>query len=251
MKPIYWSPVHDISSVVRGTWFYKDTMLPVEADVANRLEEGYEYMKPWTQSYVDEIDSCLEIGPEAELKIVNRLWPSEVPNNPESRPTTGRSNATSLRGKAEQVDIDEQAFKEAAAIAASVENKAVGALEEKARQDESARLYARSSVVYANARDAQILKPGQLPSVAMGRKPLGPIRKGRPIGIPVVRGFDHKAWEKLHPIKKGKAAIKTRGRVAASQSGAATTIDRRDVCCACEVEENRPTATDLVLVIHG
>lgn len=243
--------MHDISSVVRGTWFYKDTMLPVEADVANRLEEGYEYMKPWTQSYVDEIDSCLEIGPEAELKIVHRLWPSEVPNNQESRPTTGKSNVASLKGKAEQMDIDEQALKEAAEIAASVDNKAVGAFEGKARQEESARLYARSSVIYANAKDAQILKPGQLPSVAMGRKPLGPIRKGRPIGIPVVRGFDHKAWEKMHPIKKGKAAVKALVEAVASQSGAATTINQRDVCRACEVEENRPTATDLVLVIHG
>ena len=243
--------MHDISSVVRGTWFYKDTMLPVEADVANRLEEGYEYMKPWTQSYVDEIDSCLEIGPEAELKIVHRLWPSEVPHNPESRPTTGRSNVTLLKGKAEQVDVDEQALKEAAEIAASVENKAVGALEGKAGQDEPIKLYARSSVIYANSKDAQILKPGQLPSVAMGRKPLGPIRKGRPIGIPVVRGFDHKAWEKMHPTKKGKAAVKARVGAIASQSGAATTIDQRDVCRACEAEENRPKATDLVLVIHG
>ena len=30
MGPIYWDPVHDISDVVRGTWFYKDSMLPVE-----------------------------------------------------------------------------------------------------------------------------------------------------------------------------------------------------------------------------
>lgn len=28
MGPIYWDPVHDVSSVVRGTWFYKDSMSP-------------------------------------------------------------------------------------------------------------------------------------------------------------------------------------------------------------------------------
>jgi hypothetical protein len=38
MEPIYWAPVGDIADVVRGTWFYKDTMLPVETPVANMLE---------------------------------------------------------------------------------------------------------------------------------------------------------------------------------------------------------------------
>ena len=74
MGPIYWDPVHDVSSVVRGTWFYKDSMLPVDPDLANQLEEGYEYIKPWTLTYQDELKSCLEVGPEAELKITHRLY---------------------------------------------------------------------------------------------------------------------------------------------------------------------------------
>ena len=40
MGPIYWDPVHDISSVVRGTWFYKETMWPVESDVANQSKKA-------------------------------------------------------------------------------------------------------------------------------------------------------------------------------------------------------------------
>ena len=53
MGPIYWDPVHDVSSVVRGTWFYKDSMLPVEPDLANQLEEGYEYIKPWRYVFAE------------------------------------------------------------------------------------------------------------------------------------------------------------------------------------------------------
>jgi hypothetical protein len=45
MVPIYWTPVNDTAQVVRGTWFYQDTMLPVETAVANMLEAGYLELK--------------------------------------------------------------------------------------------------------------------------------------------------------------------------------------------------------------
>jgi len=51
MSPIYWSPVHDIAVVTRGTWFYKDTMLPIEPPVANQLEVGYRELRPWSQTW--------------------------------------------------------------------------------------------------------------------------------------------------------------------------------------------------------
>jgi hypothetical protein len=47
MKPIYWNPINDISNVTRGTWFYQDSMLPVEQEVTVQLEAGYEAMQPW------------------------------------------------------------------------------------------------------------------------------------------------------------------------------------------------------------
>ena len=146
---------------------------------------------------------------------------------------------------------EEKARKDASEAAASAENRAAGTLDSKEHPEEPVRLYAKSSVIYANAKDAQILRMGQLPSVARGRKPLGPIRKGRPIGIPVVRGFDHKAYAKLHPTKKSVVATKARAGAVASQSGVAMTSGERDACTACLDEEDRPTVTDLVLVIHG
>ena len=170
MGPIYWDPVHDVSSVVRGTWFYKDTMLPVEPDVANQLEEGYEYIKPWTATYQDEIKSCLEVGPEAELKITHKLWASE--DGVDSRPTTSKSRLSLLNTDNAKLEPDQREFKKAIIIAARPENRAAGILATQALDGEGrpVRLHAKSSIIYANARDAQILKPNQLPSVARGRK---------------------------------------------------------------------------------
>lgn len=90
MEPIYWSPVNDIASVVRGTWFYKDTMMPVEVDAANMLEAGYLDLQPWTQTWADELNSAEQVGAPGEVKILHMLWP-EKPKKPESRPATSRA----------------------------------------------------------------------------------------------------------------------------------------------------------------
>lgn len=246
MKPIYWSPVHDISSVVRGTWFYKETMLPVESDVANQLEEGYEYMKPWTQTYVDELNVCVDVGAEAELKVCHLLWPPVEPANQEWRPSTANKL---LEVEETATESDELARKHAAEGAAAPENHAAGAI--LTTEDAVTRLYPRSSVIYANARDAQILRPNLLPSAARGRRPLVSIRKGRTIGVPVVRGFDEKAWEKLHRSRRASTASRAQDGLTANQSGTADLAGLTRTCEACSAEKERPKVTDLVLVIHG
>lgn len=256
MGPIYWDPIHDISTVIRGTWFYKETLLPVPPDVANQLEEGYEYMKPWTQTYIDEVNSCLDIGPEAETKVVHRLWPDvEIPKD-KSRPGTGKSKASLLARSTSQLDRDESVRKEAIKQASKPENRAAGTVEESDGSFE--KRYAKCSVIYANAKDAQILRPNQLPSPARGRKPLGPIRKGRVIGDAVVRGFDYKHWEKLHPPpkKQGAAAEPAHDNIemakpTAASRAASISPDRRKSCIACMSADERSIPTDLVLVIHG
>ncbi|KAI4238255.1 MAG: hypothetical protein L6R40_005795 [Gallowayella cf. fulva] len=255
MGPIYWDPIHDISSVVRGTWFYKDTMLPVPSDVANQLEEGYEYMKPWTQTYTDELNSCIDIGPDAETKIVHRLWPDVAARKQDSRPGTAMTKTSLLTAATDELDQDERAFQSALKQASKPENKAAGAIE--TAKDNIENKYARCSVIYANAKDAQILQPNQLPSAARGRKPLGPIRKGRVIGVAVVRGFDYKAWERLHPPLKKEAIIaepaKESLETAKTMAPRAPSIsqDRRKSCVACMSADERSIPTDLVLVIHG
>lgn len=247
MGPIYWDPIHDVCSVVRGTWFYKDTMMPVETVVANQIEEGYEYMKPWTSTYVDELNSCLEIGAEAELKVAYRLWPVEDSSS-DVRPETAKAKMSLLQTATRKLQPEEQTRKHAIIAADKAENRAAGVLD---GSDDPIRLYAKSSLIYANARDAQILRPSQLPSVARGRRPLGAIRKGRAVGIPVVRGFDYKAWEKLHPsLKRVMTTVKAREGMDAVWTGTSIS-ERNKSCVACSAEEERPKATDLVLVIHG
>ncbi|KAI9769857.1 MAG: hypothetical protein M1835_006652 [Candelina submexicana] len=240
MKPIYWSPVHDISSVIRGTWFYKDSMLPVEADIANQLELGYLELKPWTQTWTDELNSAVEVGVEGESKVAHRLWPAETSTKPDSRPATARN----LRTLTDMKAVD--ALQTAKASDISV-HMAVGTTVTK---NEPVRKYRTSSVFYTNARDAFILRPSLMPSAYYGRKPLTAARKGRSVGIPVVRGFDYQAWDKLHPVKKSTTTMKAQEGAAASQSGVAD-ADLRKSCATCLAEERRPHATDLVLVIHG
>ena len=250
MGPIYWDPVHDISSVARGTWFYKETMWPVEADVANQIEEGYAYIKPWTLTYVDELNSCQEIGPEAELKLVNGLWPAEEPPDAGPKTAADRVRKELLSTASEHLDYQNQDRKNAIAMAGSASNRAAGALD---GYDDPIRLFNKCSMIYINARDAQILRPNQLPSVVRGRRPLAAMRKGRPIGVPVVRGFDFKAWESLYPPPKVPSARTAQKGLQVDQEGRTmTNWSRQDPpCAACHSAEQRPNPTDLVLVIHG
>lgn len=234
MKPIYWSPINDTSHVIRATWFYKDSMLPVPADVANRLELGYEDMKPFSGTYKDELDACIEHGAAAEMKVVYKLWPEEKLM---SRPTSAQIDK--LDG------IDETVKEE---LPENVDNVAV----DLRISSQSKRLFQSYSVVYTDSKNAQILRPNALPSVGRNRKPLHALRKGRQLGIAVVRGFDRRVWEKLHSNKAVTAkAVHAKFGAELSQSGDAATRARRMSCHVCNDKPTSSKVTDLVLVIHG
>ncbi|KAK5947574.1 hypothetical protein PMZ80_001727 [Knufia obscura] len=235
MKPIYWSPINDTSHVLRATWFYKDSMLPVPADVANRLELGYEDMKPYSATYQDELNACIEHGAAAELKIVYKLWPDEKKTT--SRPGTGLPDK--MDGSTE---IEEEQ------LPSIGDNIAV----DPRKRDKDRRLFQSHSVVYTDSRNAQILRPSALPSVSRNRKPLSALRKGRQLGVAVVRGFSRQAWQKLHPDRaKGAKAAHAKAGAEMSQSGDATTRSRRMSCHVCDDQSSTPKVSDLVLVIHG
>ena len=238
MKPIYWDPLHDIANVLRATWFYQNTMLPVETELANRLEDGYVYLKPWTDTWQDELNSCVENGADAEMKIVHKLWPKENP----SRPMTSQEpNATGSETGAVEGTVDT-----AANVLALDENRAAGGT---TAHSESIKPYLNSSVIYVNGNNAQILRPSLLPSVSRGRRPLSAIRKGRQIGIPVIRGFSRRKWDQLHPSKPNPVDV--RNYLRSTQSRNIPTTGGQQICYACAMDESRPTPTDLVLVIHG
>lgn len=241
MKPIYWSPVHDISDVLRATWFYKNTMLPVEPQLANKLEEGYLYMQPWTETWQDELNSCVENGADAEAKVVHRLWPKEDSKSV-SRPATAQEpGATGPQptppGKITDIEVEALTFDENMAASGAPS------------QEAALKPFKSSSVVYVDAKNAQILRPSLLPSASRGRRPLSAIRKGRQIGIPVIRGFSRQMWDKLYPSKPNPVDV--RNYIRRPQSRDAPVGHSGQVCYACAIEESRPSPTDLMLVIHG
>lgn len=234
MKPIYWNPLHDISNVVRATWFYKNTMFPVETELANKLEEGYTYLKPWTDTWQDELNSCVENGADAEMKIVHQLWPEDEPGS--AKPP----------GTAQDAKSDDSAINETSEALSYNKNQAAG---ETVARSKAIKPYLTSSVIYVDARNAQILRPSLLPSVSRGRRPLSAIRKERQIGIPVVRGFSRKLWDQLHPSKPNPVDVRQYIRNIQSRNTAPASGEQ--VCYGCKMEEMRPSPTDLVLVIHG
>lgn len=189
MHPIYWSPVHDIAAVIRGTWFYKDTMCPIEPAVANQLEMGYRELRPWSQTWRDELNSAIEVGAAGEEKISHILWPKEDLKKPQK---AKRNNANH--------GLSTDPF--CAARCSNGEASAEGSTdpEDLAGQESDVltvvKRYRNSQVIYRDSSNAFILKPTLAPSAYYGRKPLQKIKRGMKVGIHCVRGFDWKAWEK-------------------------------------------------------
>ena len=253
MGPLYWDPVHDVSAVVRGTWFYKDTMTPVEPNLSNQIEEGYEYIKPWTVTYSHELNSCIDFGSEAELKVCHRIWPELKPAASSSRPMTAKTKQSLLDTKAEDLTSGEKHWQRAIREAKHPDNRSAGILASQQVDDQGdpLPLHSNDFIIFVNPRDAQILRPNQLPSTTRGRRPLDSIRKGRSIGIPIIRGFDQKTWEKTNiAFKRQQTAFKTRRGPEILRTLSAS-ADRQKYCGACLIEGERPNPTDLVLVIHG
>ncbi|CRG83793.1 putative phospholipase C1020,13c [Talaromyces islandicus] len=233
MKPIYWSPLHDISDVLRATWFYKNTMLPVEPRLANELEKGYHYMRAWTDTWQDELNSCVENGADAEMKVVYKLW--EDDNSATSRPSTMQDEGPLANASNNAAKEDRKNLTFAQNVAASGSDN-----------QPDVNLFKNASVIFVDGKDAQILRPSLLPSVSRNRRPLSPIRKGRQIGVPVVRGFDRKQWDQLHPTKQTN--IDMRHYIMRPQTRNARGAQ---ICYACAIEESRPNPSDLIFVIHG
>lgn len=238
MKPIYWSPLHDVSSVLRATWFYANTMQPVETELANRLEDGYIDLRPWTETWQDELNSCVDNGADAESKIVYKLWPKEDPKS--SRPATAQDHKSTS-----SVSEIPEATDTGTGDLSFDDNRAAGGTSAHA---EAVKPFMSSSAIYVDSKNAQILRPSLLPSALRGRTPLSAIRKGRQIGIPVVRGFSRRQWDHLHPTKPSPVDVRRYVRHTQSRN---MTARSEQVCYGCAIEESRPTPTDLVLVIHG
>ncbi|KAK1236805.1 hypothetical protein MKX07_005924 [Trichoderma sp. CBMAI-0711] len=231
MKPVYWSPINDVAVVTRGTWFYKDTMMPVSAAVANQLETGYQELRPWTETWSDELRCAIDVGASGEEKVSYRLWPKEgeglyrntpVPTEPaiSAHPFCAShcfQGEAATEGYMEPPKLDDEAHE----------------------NHHHQRAYSSYSVIYKDRANAFLLKPSLQPSSYYNRRPILKIMKGVTVGIPVVRGFDRLSWERLHRRRKTQPTKST-------AHGSAP-----DTCPACEAEKDRSKVTDLVLVAHG
>jgi len=240
MQPIYWSPVHDIAVVTRGTWFYRDTMYPVEPAVSNQLELGYRELRPWSETWADELNSAIEVGAAGEEKISHNLWPLEAGLKPDPKgKTVPPIPATDPYCAA-------KCYNGEVAAEGTID---LGNPDDKpAKTTEVVKRFPNCQVIYKDGEQAFILKPTLQPSEYFGRRPLAKIRRGFNVGIHVVRGFDWAAWEKLHPSKKDSTAKKAEHGAAVAGASAANNASS---CSACLKMEERPKVTDLVFVIHG
>lgn len=238
MKPIYWSPVNDVAVVTRGTWFYKDTMMPVPSAVSNQLETGYRELQPWTETWSDEIKCAIEVGALAEEKLAHQLWPND----------SARKKSRSAK-LSNEPDISADPY--CAARCFQGEAAAEGSIDSvkskmESKSESQRKAFASYSVIYKNDTEAFMLKPSLIPSAYYGRKPLTTITKGGTVGIPVIRGFDRAKWERIHLKKQvpNESAEK-------KETGQRSQAPRQDVCPACKEDGDRGQVTDLVLVMHG
>ncbi|KAI1433083.1 DDHD domain-containing protein [Xylaria sp. CBS 124048] len=241
MKPIYWSPVNDISTVLRATWFYRDDMRPVDPRVANQLEAGYRELKPHSETWRDELKCAVEVGPLGEEKVSHPLWPK-----------------TSDQLGKKSVDMEEPLLSSDPFCAARCfhgEAAAEGTLLPSANEDNSLplqtqRKFDQYHVIYKDETHAFLLKPSLKPSAYYGRRPVAKIVRGMTLGIPVVRGFNYEIWRSKHqktqPTTQQESGAQ-RQNGDANNRGAST----NETCLACAAEKERGRVTDLVLVVHG
>ena len=171
-------------------------MLPVETEIANRLETGWEEVMAWTEEWEMELASAVEVGREGEEKVRWPLWDKGSISVPNSRPG---SSAAILSEQTEGQNMDNTVPTSTTKSdpAGSNANDAPS----RAKPNEW------DWVLFANARDAYICRDSLL---SFGqRRPLANIRRGKSVGTHVVRGFSEAEWLKIHPPRRRSVPAST------------------------------------------
>ncbi|KAL8416792.1 hypothetical protein RB596_007080 [Gaeumannomyces avenae] len=243
MRPMYWSPINDVTVVTRATWFYRDNMTPVEPKVANQLEAGYSELRPWSEAWSIEIRCAIAVGALGEEKVSQPLW---------GHPPAG-TNANVEDMLPVEPGISDDPYCAARCYRGNA--AAVGVLSPHVGETTdtgSTGSYPNWHVVYKNATEANLLKPSLRPSAYYSRTPISRIMKGATVGIPVVRGFNRDAWRRIHErprgaSDKGASHPLTKAVATAEARPRSRPLGPSCTACAAETENWR----DLVLVIHG
>jgi len=214
-------------------------MMPLEPSVANQVEAGYRELRPWAETWRDEIKSALYVGALGEEKVSHRLWPEPV-KRPTVRNDTPPEPLISCDPFCAARCFHGEAATEGRLEPVHDEKEAATPLPE-------ARSFANFEVIYKDASAAFLLKPSLQPSAYYGRRPVAKIMKGITVGIPIVRGFDRVTWERVqekHPSPRQMTKAVNHEYPAEESTIAAG-------CPGCQREKDRGQVTDLLLIAHG
>jgi pimeloyl-ACP methyl ester carboxylesterase len=216
-------------------------MVPVEPIVANQLEAGYRELRPWTETWADELRSALDVGPLGEEKVSHRLWPEVIDKRQKGKPSLPPEPPIST-----DPFCAARCFHGEAAAEGSLEP--VHSEQDTALPPPESRMYSSYHVIYKDGTNAFLLKPSQKPSAYYSRKPISKIMKGITAGLPVVRGFDRAAWERVHDKR---AASRSKSMPVGTPVAVLLQTAEEGGCPGCQLEKDRGQVTDLVLVAHG
>lgn len=216
-------------------------MVPVEPIVANQLEAGYRELRPWTETWNDELRSALDVGPLGEEKVSHRLWPEVVDKRHKSKDGLPPEPPIST-----DPFCAARCFRGEAATEGTLEP--VHSERDTALPPPDSRMYASYHVIYKDGSTAFLLKPSQKPSAYYSRRPVAKIMKGITVGLPVVRGFDRDAWERVHDKR---AASRSKNAAAVTPAAELRETAEQGGCPGCELDKDRGQVTDLVLIAHG
>ncbi|KAM3517288.1 hypothetical protein NHJ13051_009114 [Beauveria bassiana] len=217
---------HTTCSLARAV----DPLFRPEA-IATDLEAGYQEMKPWTETWKEELACALEVGAAGEEKVSYQLWPEH------NRPLNGINSCDSEPIIASDLFCAARCFRGDAAANGSIYSLNM----EKQLPN---RPFAKYQVIYKDRKTAFLLKPNLAPSSYHGRCPVAKILRGLTVGLPVVRGFDRRSWNRLQAPKKAAVTAEEVPAVNVQE-------EISSECPACSAEKDRGQITDLVLVAHG
>lgn len=233
LYPVYWSG--SSIDVLRATWFLdagSGKYMPAEEALADRLEEGYQIIKPWLSSYQDELESSLEIGASAEAKL-RYAMPAE---KEKSKDTPDKAEEKSENVDELTVDEKEEKISRPSTPTVSAANNI--------KLDDS------SYVIYQSADSARLFSDSMASKIA--KKVLTAINtKHRHAGgTYIVRGFSaaRAIFDNKDQKKSSQKAEGEKEQAADTDSAKAQRVTQEALE---DNEDAQEEVEELVLVIHG
>src|SRR5690625_4974287 len=137
-------------------------MLPIAPIVANQLETGYQELRPWTETWNDEIRCAIDVGPLGEEKVAHLLWPQDS-----NQPYWNKKGVEPEARVSSDPFCASRCSQGEAACQGSIEPVLSGPAIALGSPN---RPFSNYHVIYKDERHAFLLKPSLKPSAYYGRK---------------------------------------------------------------------------------